>query len=331
MMGSRFTGGRAALALLLMAAAPLLGKAADTPPAVIAGPGKPYRPAKELDGKLRIVGSTTLSHLATIWGEGLRRFHPKLKIDVDCKGSETAFDKLDADELTVAAFSRPLSPAEVKKAASRLKKKVIVVTVCEDLIAVVVHKDNPVKALTMAQLRALFSDEKKDTPKWGQVGLKGDWEKATVELHGRDTSSGTHSFFRSKALKKDDKERKCKAHPSNQAVAEAVAANTGAIGYCRMMQARGGVKAVQLATSEEEAKLPRKDEVAFGPGYPLRRQLFLLIAVPEKKPIPPILLDYLLFALSRDGQQDAQRDGFLPLTRPALLTQFDRLGISRLK
>lgn len=318
--------------LALLLAAGIVSLAGDEkPPTIVAGPGKPYRPASELKGNLRVVGSTTLSHLAAVWGEGLRRYHPKLEVVVDCKGSETALAKLEGEGPIVAAFSRPLSPADVKKTATRLGRKVIVVAVCEDRIAVVVHKDNPVKVLTLAQLRSLFGNARKGRPTWGDVGLKGDWAKQPVELHGRDSSSGTHSFFRDRALGKGIEERPYKAHPGNRALVEAVAASKGAVGYCRLAQAAGGARAVQLAASDEEARLPRKDEVAFGPAYPLRRQLYLLIAVPEKKPTPAVLRDFLLFALSREGQQDARRDGFLPLSRDALRTQFDRLGIDRAK
>ena len=69
------------------------------------------------------------------------------------------------------------------------------------------HKDNPIKGLTMQQVDAIFSatrlcGSKQDVKTWGDLGLTGDWAKKPVQLFGRNSVSGTYGYFRKKPCAK---------------------------------------------------------------------------------------------------------------------------------
>ena len=40
-----------------------------------------YRPGEKLSGKLTLAGSTTMSHIASIWSDGFKQFHPDVEFD----------------------------------------------------------------------------------------------------------------------------------------------------------------------------------------------------------------------------------------------------------
>jgi phosphate transport system substrate-binding protein len=299
------------------------------------GPGKPYRPAEELGGTLRIVGSRTLAHVAALWSEGFRRYHPKVVIDIQCEGTETASPEPKPAEETLWALSRELSADEVKKLESEGKQKLFPVCACEDLVAVIVHKDNPVRALSMAQLRELFGrDDAKGAPEkvtWGAVGLTGDWAGLAVSPQTRDATSGTRTYFRQRVLGEGGKERPGKEHTTFRGVLEAVAKERGAVGFCRWVGDNPDLKVVPLqATADDAPVAPSRDPVAAA-KYPLLRRLSLVAAAPPEKKLSDLRREFLLYVLSRNGQEDAVKDGFIALDRAGLLEGLDHLGFNQTK
>jgi phosphate transport system substrate-binding protein len=300
---------------------------ADDPPAVV--PGAPYRPTEEVKGKLRLVGSKTVGHVASLWAEGFRKHHPQATVEIKCDGSETAFPELTADTPTVGALSRPVTEAEAKQFEAQAKRKLVAVGVCEDAVAVLVHKDNPVESLTPAQLRLLFGREKgAGTVTWGRVGAGGEWAARPVAVQGRTAVSGTRVFFRNRVLGEGIAERPATEHASLAALVKAVAENPAAVAYCRAGGAADGVKVVPLRSSAGAApEVPSRDPEAAA-RYPLRRRLSLVVAVPADGAPAALPREFLLYVLSRDGQADTVKDGFTALDRSGLLDGLDRLGLN---
>jgi phosphate transport system substrate-binding protein len=48
--------------------------------------------------------------------------------------------------------------------------------------------------------------------------------------------------------------------------------------------------------------------------YPLGRMLYLYVAKKPNEPLPPLLLEFLKYVLSKEGQEIVVKDGYLPLT-----------------
>ncbi len=79
------------------------------------------------------------------------------------------------------------------------------IPVAVDALAVFVHKDNPIKHLTMEQVDAIFSSTrlcgaKTDVKTWGDLGVTGDLANKPVQLFGRNSVSGTYGYFKEEAL-----------------------------------------------------------------------------------------------------------------------------------
>jgi phosphate transport system substrate-binding protein len=73
-----------------------------------------------------------------------------------------------------------------------------------DALAVFVHKDNPIRGLTLQQVDGIFSKTQRckgaDAKIWGDVGGSGTWARAPISLYGRNAASGTYGFFKEYAL-----------------------------------------------------------------------------------------------------------------------------------
>ena len=120
-----------------------------------------------------------------------------------------------------------------------------------DCLAVYVHKDNPIRGFTMAQLDCIFSKTRKsgyaNIATWGDVGLTGAWANLPISLYGRNSASGTYAYFKEHALLKGDYKDTVKEQPGSAAVVNGVANDRGAIGYSGIGYRTSEVRAVPLS------------------------------------------------------------------------------------
>ncbi len=70
-----------------------------------------------------------------------------------------------------------------------------------DSLAVFVHKDNPIKCLTLQQIDAIFSKSRKggaakDAKTWGDLGLTENGRISRSRFTAVNSASGTYGFFK---------------------------------------------------------------------------------------------------------------------------------------
>ena len=180
---------------------------------------KPYEKVSDLSGNLNSVGSDTLNNLMTYWAEAFMKLYPNVKIQVKGEGSATAPPALTEGTAQLGPMSRAMKDTELDAFEKKHGFKPTKVTVALDCLAVFVHKDNPVKGLTMQQVDCIFSQTRKsgfkDIGTWGEAGLTGSWEKLPISLYGRNSVSGTYAFFKEHALLKGDFKDTVKEQPGS--------------------------------------------------------------------------------------------------------------------
>jgi phosphate transport system substrate-binding protein len=308
--------------LTALLAAPL--PAQDAAP-IFVSPAAPFVPSDPLTGTVTIVGSDTMQPIAEHWVRGLSRFHPDAKFVFDCRGSETAIESFPKSEATIALMSRPLTGAEIDKLITA-GAAVVGLVVGQDALAIVVHPDNPLEAITREQLQAAYAATDNAGPAWGQLGLAGDWEKLPVEVCGRDPDSVSRATIRAWLLDEGQKERQAAEFLTNAEVAAAVAADKHALGYITRTAAGEKVKIVPLALDEDRPAVAPTDEAIARGQYPLVRSLHVVVRHADDKPVSGLQAELVRYALSRRGQADVVKDGFLSLSRPQLNAQLDHLG-----
>ena len=120
-----------------------------------------YASASGVSGNLSSVGSDTLANLMTLWGEDFKRIYPNVNIQIQAAGSSTAPPALTEGTSNIGPMSRKMKDKEIEAFETKYGYKPTAIPVAIDALAVFVHKDNPIKGMTMAQVDAVFSSTHK--------------------------------------------------------------------------------------------------------------------------------------------------------------------------
>ncbi|MER3544345.1 MAG: hypothetical protein C4311_06995 [Chloroflexota bacterium] len=152
-------------------------------------------------------------------------------------------------------------------------------------VAVVVHPSNPLRALTLAQLRSLFKGE---ITSWAQLGSFAQ----NVVVLSREDGSGIRRAFESQVMGEQRVTLTAAIMPQDTAVIEAVAATPGAIGYISSASIDQRVNVVAI-----EGVLPSSRSLADG-SYPISTPIYF---VSRGEPVGEARA-FLQFLLSREGQ-----------------------------
>jgi phosphate transport system substrate-binding protein len=289
-----------------------------------------YVKVQGVAGNLNSVGSDTLNNMMTFWAEGFRKKYPNVNIQIEGKGSSTAPPALIEGTSQVGPMSRQMKAEELQAFEGKFGYKPTAIGVALDSLAVFINKDNPITGLSLQQVDALFSKNRKggaavDITTWGQLGLKGVWANKPVSLYGRNSASGTYGYFKKHALSKGDYKDTVKEQPGSASVVLGVTEDVGGTGYSGIGYKTSGVKAIALGKKDGDKQYePNYDNVMNG-RYPLGRLLYIYVAKEPNKPLPTLVKQFMAYALSKEGQEIVVKDGYLPLTAEVAKKQLQLL------
>ncbi|NUQ33473.1 MAG: phosphate ABC transporter substrate-binding protein [Planctomycetaceae bacterium] len=279
-----------------------------------------YKTQAGVAGNLSSIGSDTLNNLMAFWKEGFQGYYPNVKLAVEGKGTSTAPPALIDGTADFGPMSRPMKNEEIDKFEKKYGYKPSYVAVAIDALAVFVHKDNPIKSLTLPQVDAIFSSTRKlgykeDIVKWGQAGLQGNLAGSNITLYGRNSASGTYGFFKEHTLGKGDYKATVKEQPGSATVVTCVSEDTAGIGYSGIGYMTAGVRAVPLAKDENSEAYEATSENAYSGKYPLWRFLYIYYNKKPGEELRPAVKEFLNYALSREGQKVVIKDGYIPMSK----------------
>lgn len=277
-----------------------------------------YSQTSGVSGNLSSVGSDTLANLMTLWAESFKRLYPNVNVQIQAAGSSTAPPALTEGTSNFGPMSRKMKSKEIEAFERRHGYKPTAIPVAIDALAVYVHKDNPIKGLTIPQVDAIFSSTRKcrfdkDLTSWGDVELTGAWANRSIQLFGRNSVSGTYGYFKKKALCKGDFKNGVNEQPGSASVVQSVSSSLNGIGYSGIGYKTSGVKAVPLAKKPGKPFVEASPENAVEGTYPLSRFLWVYVNKHPNKPLAPIEKEFLKMVLSKSGQEVVIKDGYIPL------------------
>jgi phosphate transport system substrate-binding protein len=210
-----------------------------------------YQKASGVSGSISSIGSDSMNNLMTLWAETFRKYYANVKVQVEGKGSSTAPPALIAGTAQFGPMSRTMRSTEIDQFQQRYGYKPTEIRTSYDALAVYVHRDNPIKQLSLAQVEAIFGKSRRrgfktNVTTWGQLGLTGDWANRPIGLYGRNSASGTYGFFREHVLKNGDYKDTVKEQPGSASVVQGITEDRYAIGYSGSGYRTSGVRAVPL-------------------------------------------------------------------------------------
>lgn len=208
-----------------------------------------YTKTTGVSGNLSSVGSDTLANLMTLWAEAYKKEYPNVNIQIQAAGSSTAPPALTEGTANLGPMSRKMKDVELQAFEQKYGYKPTAIPVAVDALAVFVHKDNPIKGLTMAQVDAIFSSTrlcggKADIKTWGDVGVTGDLANKPIQLFGRNSVSGTYGYFKEEALCKGDFKPNVNEQPGSASVVQSISSSLNGIGYSGIGYKTASVKTV---------------------------------------------------------------------------------------
>ncbi len=307
-----------AVGLVLMSGIIVMGSAITALAQVAVDPAlKPYEKVSGVSGNLNSIGSDTLNNLMTLWAEGFRAIYPNVNIQIEGKGSSTAPPALIEGTAQLGPMSREMKAAEIDPFEKKYGHKPTEVKVAIDSLAVFVHKDNPIKGLSLDQLDNIFSSTNKRGGKpintWGELGLKGEWANRPLSLYGRNSASGTYGFFKEHALKNGDYRSSVKEQPGSSSVVQGVANDLGGIGYSGIGYKTSGVKALALAEAAGGTVQEPSLENCLSGAYPMARFLYIYVNKKPNEPMDKLVHEFVKFVNSKEGQEIVVKDGYYPM------------------
>jgi phosphate transport system substrate-binding protein len=230
-------------------------------------------------------------------------------------------------------MSRPIKAEEIDAFEKKFGYKPTEVRTSVDVLAVYVHKDNPIASLSLDQVDAIFSKTRKggfaqDIVTWGDLGLTGEWADKPISLYGRNSASGTYGYFKEHALFKGDFKDTVKEQAGSSAVVQGVASDKYGIGYSGIGYKTADVRAVPLAKKSGAEVFEASMDNAYSGKYPIARFLLLYVNKEPGKALDPLRGEFLSYVLSAQGQEAVVKDGYLPLPYNVLAKEREKLGLS---
>ena len=235
----------------------------------------------EATGKVTVSGSSTVAPLAQVIGQRYESENPGVEIDVQTGGSSRGVNDATMGLVDIGMASRALTPDEEDSLSPY--------TLAWDGIAPIVHRDNPVRALSDSQIRGIYAG---DISNWSTLGGP-DAEIVVVnKAEGRSTLELFLHYF-------DLKNSEISADVvigDNQQGIKTVAGNPHAISYVSIGTAEfeasdgtpirllpmGGVEASTASVSSGQFPLSRPLNLLVGPEPTQAAQRFLDYARSER-------------------------------------------------
>ncbi len=281
--------------------------------------GKEERPG----GSINIQGSDTMVNLGQALAEYyMDNVNPKANLAVTGGGSGTGIAAMINNNTDIAQSSRAMKASELADAeANGVTAHEFVVA--QDGMAIVVHDSNPINELTVQQLKDIFTGK---ITNWSELGWN---DGGIISVYSRQSNSGTYVYFNENIMDGEDWAPDTRFMPGSAAIADAIVTDKAGIGYFGVGYVREvGNKVLFISRGPGQPYVTPLDPENVNSGaYPIARPLFFYTnGAPAG-----LVLDYLQWVLSPEGQEVVLTTGFYKIT-PAHASKnaavFQKAGIS---
>lgn len=232
-----------------------------------------------------IAGSTSVMPFTEKLAEHFMIDHPLIAVDVQGGGSTAGIQACLNKTVDIGMSSR-----ELKQEEKVLKE----ITICRDGISIVVHPMNRINALTLDQVKSIFSGRIKT---WSELG----WVNRRIDAVTREEGSGTRASFEELVMRGGDIDDGIMVQDSNGSVKEVVATDPYAIGYISLGLVDKRVKPLSV-----NGVMPTVETIR-AKKYRLVRP-FVFVTLEE---VSDPARAFIQFVLSRDGQNILKKEGLI--------------------
>jgi phosphate transport system substrate-binding protein len=239
---------------------------------------------------VKIDGSSTVFPVTEAVAEEYQKANKGQKVTVGISGTGGGFKKFCRGETDVQNASRPITAAEMKdcKAAG---VQYIELPVAFDALTVVVNKDNPLKEISIEDLKKMWEPAAQGkVMRWNEANPA--FPDAPLQLFGAGADSGTFDYFTEAVTGKSKSSRgDFTASEDDNVIVQGVARNKnslGFFGYAYYEENKDKIKGLPISWKGGKAVSPSAEHVLDGTYQPLSRPIFIYVnakslAKPEVK------------------------------------------------
>jgi phosphate transport system substrate-binding protein len=285
------------------AASPAIAGPAGTQAApAVAAPAATAAPVSSGERQtIKISGSTTVLPIVQKAADQYMAAHANADIQISGGGSGVGIQAIGAKTVDIGMSSREVTAAEKAKYPA-----FVITPVAQDGIAVIVNPANEVRYITLDQIKNIYLGK---TTKWTEItGANVPGTNNQIVIIGRDSASGTRSYFDEVLLAKKTPTKQMLEKNSNGAVLQTVAQTPGSIGYVSIGFVSKDVKALPIWYNADRIVAPSLATVK-DKSYPVSRELYVIT---NGQP-SGLTGDFIQYILSAEGQKIVSDEGYVTL------------------
>lgn len=253
---------------------------------------------------VKLDGSSTVYPISEAVAEEFQKAKKNaIKVTVGISGTGGGFKKFCRGEIDISDASRPILKKEMEDCAAA-GIKYFELPIAFDALTVVVHPKNPIKQLTVADLKAMWEPAAQGkVTNWKQVNPA--FQDSPLKLFGPGADSGTFDYFteaingKSKASRGD-----FTASEDDNVLVQGVQRDTGALayfGFAYYIENKDKLKAVPIVDPKTgKAVEPSEKAVIDGSYQPLSRPIFIYVNEASYK--KPEVKEFVEFYLKNAAQ-----------------------------
>ena len=245
--------------------------------------------------RITIKGSDSMFQLTEMLAEEYMKLYPGISVYVSGGGTAVGINAMINGEVDICTASRDLKPEETKSLAEYYGTVGLFYLVAKDALCIYVNPSNPVRNLTLDELRNIYECKIEN---WKE--LNGKNQKIIPVI--RNMNSGTHLYFKDHILLGEEYCSDVEVKPTTPDIINYVEANENAIGYGSIGY-KGKITSLNIEGIEPSVQNAQND------SYPITRYLHFFTSRTRKGAVK----NFIDWVLSPVGQKVIKQSGFIPL------------------
>lgn len=276
-----------------------------------------YQPRARVTGAVAIPFTDALADLGDEWNKGFHKFHPDGSLAFLPGESSEAVKALLGGTAPLVILSRELTAEEKTAFQGRFGYRPMRFPVCLDATIVFVNKANPITAISMEQLDAIYSRNRLGGAAapalvWGDLGVKGDMAQRIIHAYALPEGTATRAAFAATALGKGSYRDGLLQREDAPALSDAVSSDLAGIAFGPMASWFATTRTLPVAPFHGgEARYPTQEQVTAG-QYPMPGIFYGYLNRAPGRPMDPAVNEALHFLLAQEGQAIVADVGLLP-------------------
>ena len=289
-----------------------------------------YTPKVTLKGLLEVPGTDALSDLGDDWRRAFRQFQPDAQMLYLPKLSKEALKELIDGARNLVISAREMTAEEMQQFRTKFGYMPMRIPVCLDASIVFVNKSNSISSITMEQLDAIYSKDRKGGAKeaittWEPLGVRGELAKRPITAYAREEGSAIRAFFMGAVLLNGEFRQGIHPRGDSSSLAEAILVDPAGIAFGPMSSWYTTNKILPVVPYQgAEARFPTQEAVTTS-RYPMPMLYYAYVNRAPGKGLDPAINEFLHYLLARDGQNAVADAGLFPAPVEFLTIAIKRL------